>query len=135
MRKNIGKIKLSTNNIEYGINEMDFMLLLLKFVAKYKNNDTKDINMHEILNNNVQNQILKEDLICEQFLKECIEKSTDNVSCVDVYDRYLSWSENNSERQTTKHNLFTAMKKIVKYNGNTFIGEKKTTGFLEIKKI
>jgi len=101
------------------------MLLLLKSVARHDAPDKKCVQL-------AIKEKPKNTTICARFLHCCTLARGTNVKCVDMYNRYLKWAEENNEPAITKTNLFIELKKTVSYNKSVYFDGKKTTAFIGI---
>lgn len=146
----IGKINICEEKRgDHEINLMDFMLLIIKFISKYKNDDLDNVNVQQIMYNKFNdrreeiaqgifnNKNQKKEIMCRYFKDEYLSKCNGNVSRDDVYNRYILWAQHYNVEIITRNALYKELqsRKYVKYCATTDVGSIKTTGYLNLKNI
>jgi hypothetical protein len=128
--ENVGYIV--TSNREYRDNiayKNDLFLLLIEYLEKY-NDGTISIN-RDCVKLDIRTY---EEKVCDEFMNECIEKSTTREKCNDVYNSYIIWNNNKDFGPAlTKIKLFSELKKNILYNKSVRFGDIVTSAFIGIK--
>jgi hypothetical protein len=124
--KHVIELSDKTVSNKYAIPDSDFMLLLIKHMQRIRKGrgDEKISPPRSVANVKT---------ICTRFIKECIRASKNNASCADIYERFLLWADTNNAEKISRQKLFKEMKLAIAYRRTAYVGDKKTTGFINVE--